>query len=66
MTLAERAEARADIVADETVRGGEHQAAKPGAGAAAAGIGDAGDGERRLLRRQRRLAQLSADTSVGS
>ena len=50
--------ARADIVADEAVRGRQHQAAEPGAGAAAAGIGDARHGECRLLRGQRIFLQL--------
>ena len=58
MTLAEREKRERDIVADEAVRGGEHQPAEAGAGAAAGRIGDALDGKGRRFRRQGRFLQL--------
>ena len=49
--------ARADILAEKAVRRGEHQAAQAGAGAAAAGVGDALHRQRRLLGGKRILLQ---------
>ena len=43
MTLAEREKRDAEILTDEAMRRRQHQSAEPGAGAAAAGIGDALD-----------------------
>ena len=66
MTLAEQREARADILAEEAVRGGQHQTAEPGAGAAAAGIGDALDGKRGLFGRERVSPSAVPRNSVAS
>ncbi len=66
MTLAERENRDADILAEKAFRRRQHQTAQAGAGAAAAGIGDAGNASAASSAASASSRSCSAETTVPS